>query len=188
MRLSSSTVGAAVREAHLVGEGDEVGELVEGEGRDGHHLGSVERAALVEQGGLGDLEGVVGNAGHGRSGYRRRIGGEEGAGEGGEEGAGEGGEEGWDWRAGSDAKNRQIASVASIAGLGGSRVRSIRRPPGQECMPRGMVTSSTRAPVGPGAQVVVVRSSRPAPSVRTVGSAGQPSTRTKSATTSTTGR
>ena len=42
-----------------MGEGDEVGELVEGERGDGVDLGPGERAALVEQGAFGVGEGGV---------------------------------------------------------------------------------------------------------------------------------
>ena len=55
-------LGAAVREAHAVGERDEIGKLVEGDGRDREHLVARERAAFVEQRSFGDREGLV----HGR--------------------------------------------------------------------------------------------------------------------------
>ena len=56
MRLSSSTAGPQYVEAHPVGEGDEVGEVVERERGHGVDLGPGERATLVEQRGLGGGE------------------------------------------------------------------------------------------------------------------------------------
>ena len=60
--------GPAVLEAHAVGEGDEVGEVVEGERGHRVDLGPGQRAALVEQRGLGG-----GECGFHLAGKRTRI-------------------------------------------------------------------------------------------------------------------
>ena len=64
-------LGPAVLEPHAVGEGDERRKLVEREGRDRQHLVAGERAALVEQGTLGAVEGIM----HARQATRSRFGG-----------------------------------------------------------------------------------------------------------------